>query len=150
MNEDNLFTVFNNDNVKSFKFVLNDNDKPKYKYYKSLIKRFNSINIKGLILNSCSDYYIKYTIEKKLLRKIKMMSLSNEIKNNSDEDVLLQILQNSVDSDDYSSVNGAWYNMNKYEYSDALYEEKRENNKQLKYQSKQLNQKVKQYNKFRR
>jgi hypothetical protein len=46
-----------------------------------------------------------------------------------------------------------WCNFDIYKNEisfDYASEEKRDNNRQLKYQSKQLNQRVKQYNKFRR
>jgi len=87
-----------------------------------------------------------------LIRKLKMMSLSGEIKNNSDEDILLQLLQNSIETGEFtSSYNDSvtWYNYDPKIY-DYYSEEKRDNDRYIKYQSKQLNQRVKQYNKFRR
>ena len=154
MSEDNLYTVIKSSDFKKFQFNLLDFTGARRKFEKSLMPRFKKINIKGFMIFNDSISYIDFHIDKQLFRKLKMLSLSDMIIKNSDEDFILQLIHSSKEIDkfeNYYDMN--WFNFGSYKNEisfDYASEEKRDNIRQLKYQSKQLNQRVKQYNKFRR
>jgi hypothetical protein len=155
MNEDNLYTIFSPTDFKKFQFNLSDFTGARIKFEKSLMPRFKKINIKGFMIFNDSVSYIDFHIDKQLFRKLKMMSLSDMIIKNSDEYFILQLIHSSKEIDkfeNYYDMN--WFNFvpykNEISFDNIIAEEKRDNNRKLKYQSKQLNQRVKQYNKFRR
>ena len=155
MSEDNLYTVYNPNNIKRFQFNLNNFTGSRYKFEKSLMPRFKKININGFKIFNDSISYIDFHINKQLLRKLKMLSLNNTIIKYSDEDFILQLIHSSKEVDSFENwYSGSWYNyLGSYKAEtsfDYLEEEKRDNYRQLKYQSKQFNHRIKQYNKFRR
>ena len=95
MNEDNLYTVFNSDDFKKFKFNLNNFTGVRYKFEKFLMPRFKKINIQGFKIFNDSISYIDFHVDKQLFRKLKMLSLSDMIIKNSDEDFILQLIHSS-------------------------------------------------------
>jgi hypothetical protein len=125
----------------------------KFSGYKLLVEKgifasFKRINYKGFKINySCSDL-IQYQIEPQLIRKLKLKKLNDEIKINSMEDRLFQLLERSKETLDTESFSYFyWFDDSdiKFEIHDKFERKQRERN--LDSVSKN---RFKQYNKFRR
>lgn len=125
----------------------------KFSGYKLLVEKgifasFKRINYKGFKINySCSDL-IQYQIELQLIRKLKLKKLNDEIKINSMEDRLFQLLERSKETLGTESFSYFYWSDDsdiKFEIHDKFERKQRERN--LDSVSKN---RFKQYNKFRR
>lgn len=142
---DNKYIVPDFSNVKKFKYALGDFQGARLKYEKSEFKSYKRIHIDGFIIYNNSNYYIEFGVDNQLIRRLKLKSISNEIKNNSIEDKLLRLinLSKTIEDDDltsswYCSMSGNYY----YEPDiiDYNVNERKEQKQYQKYQSKQISQ----------
>jgi len=151
--------MINNINIKYYSFNAN-----KFQGYrvdcekKEILKYGNKLkNIKGFVIYSIGSEYINFTIDNQLIRNIKLESLGNNIKENSINFLILNLIKKSTEvesSENFEYPNCfCWYNTNGVQYNDdnlIEIQERKNNNHNL---SKIHNQKLKQYNskyKYRR
>lgn len=143
---DNKYIVPDFSNVKKFKYALGDFQGARLKYEKSEFKSYKRIHIDGFIIYNNSNYYIEFGVDNQLIRRLKLKSISNEIKNNSIEDKLLRLINLSKTIED--DMTSSWYSMsvnyyyNDYDIIDYNVNERREQKQYQKYQSKQISQKT--------
>lgn len=143
----------------TYQFEMN-----KFSGYRVIIEKekfalFKKIVYEGFkIMYSTSDI-IHFEIDTQLIRKLKLLKLNEQIKINSIEDTLTQLLENSKENSENSftdSLRYYFYNYNDARIVEDIYEkieEKRERNRFLMNQSRMNNRRVKMYenkNRFRK
>ena len=140
------------ENVLFLTFDASGFNGPRLKYYKGEIYKFVKIEYPGLHFNSTFTCVVNYSIDKQLIRKLKLMSMTNQIKHNSKEDLILSFIEKSKPLTDKKEFvypdSNYWYNSDVgndilFEEREMLRVEKLESNKN---KSKMYSQKIKQYN----
>jgi len=94
--------------IKYFKFELWKYSGYRLKVEQSNLASFKKLKIEGFNINYIYNYAIKFNIDVKLIRSLKIKKLIGEIRINSSSDRLLKLLESSeeydgVESDYYSS-----------------------------------------------
>jgi len=135
-------------------------DISKYSGYRLKVEQSNLSYYKKLKYNGfkiivSSPYHIKYELDNQLIRRLKLLNLSDNIRKNSREDNLLELLEKSQISDNEAilpySLSWASGSYSYYEDSASAYNKYQFKEKQ-KHHSNSYNQKIKQYgskNRFR-
>ncbi len=143
---------------KYFTYIFEDKKYTGYRLIseKSSFDIFSKIGYPGFeILTAPSSVYGKilyFKIYNKLIRKLKIKKLNDEIKLNSVEDKLFKLLERSTETDKkhdfgFSNYWGIYYNDNdNYDYFDSVEKyEKKVRTHSLIAQSKNNKQKIRQY-----
>lgn len=140
------------ENVVFLTFNVSGFNGPRLKYYTGEISKFIKIEYPGLYLKTTFTDVVNYCVDKQLIRKLKLMSVTNQIKHNSKEELILSFIEKS------KTVNGKedfnfpddvyWYNSCdiNIDFENEEKEMARDNSIFNKRQSKMHSQKVKQYN----
>ena len=141
------------DNLIYFKYRLNFFTGPKLIFEKKRFPKFKAILVKGFKIYNNSQSYIEYSVDKQLIRSLKLSNVSGLIRSKSHEYYLLKMLENSIEYDPndksasfsygyYGSIY-VCYDIESYKDSKPSYtsEETREQRKQYQYRSKQHNKK---------
>jgi len=136
-------------NIKKYTFNVSKFNGYRLRVEKSNLKCFQKLKYDGLEIIYYSDTYLDFDVALTLIRKLKLRQLNNDIKRNSIEDYILQLIERSKEREDDSiSYNGYWsYSTGRNgtydEESDLI--NKHENKNRRSYQKNLFNQKIKQY-----
>lgn len=143
-----------NDICKYYYYIF---DASKYKGYRRIqeqafLRRAEKIKYDGFEFKSSSYIadILQFKIEKQLIRKLKLLNISNGVKFASIEYNIIQLLEKSEEYEDfdYFSTSGmSWYLLPQIRSRDISGQkgDKEEYKGRQKFQSKQYNQKIKQY-----
>jgi len=145
---------------KYFKYTRNFNITNRYQalMLKSNINFLKDLKYKGFEVLDKADYSVTFKINVKLIRKLKILSLSDNV-DNGVEQKLLKLIEKSTFMPDYENdirlfTNSNWYsNTSRSSGTDGYYREYSDEEKDLvkdrkkfaNKQSKIYNQKIKQY-----
>jgi len=135
-------------------FDVTDRSGAVLKYYHDKICKFIKLDYSGLFLKSSFEHIVNFSVDKQLMRKLKLMSVTNKIKHNSKEDLIFSIIEKSIIVD---SQNDFHYPNSSYYYTSDVFDSRvfNEYDKEMirenkvitqKNASKMCNQKIKQYN----
>ena len=157
MKENSKFIISEN-NIKKFRYRLGDFQGARLKYELSEFKSYKKINTDGFIIYNSNDYYIDFSVDNQLIRKLKLKNLTNQIKNNSKEDKLLRLINLStiIESEGDSLLSFSYQVDDTYIYNyspdcyvdvDVNVIDRREQKRYQHYQSKQISQMINRYSK---
>lgn len=130
------------------KFIFDTSDIKGYRQLceRSNIKIYSKIEIEGFNVYYISRYKINFEIDDQLLRKLKIKNLNNNIKYNSAEYHILQLIGKSVIADEYEDENSwYWYSSSSGTNGDLEFESKEDKKLKNKYNSNKYKHKIKQY-----
>lgn len=130
---------------KRYTFRLRNFTGARLKYEKEEFKKYVKIVVDGFIIHHCYDSYMDFSVDNQLIRRLKLKSLSNQIKPHSVEDKVLRLLEISdpYEPDEVWSSYSSYYNYESfYDYDKEIL---REQKRYQKYQSKQISQMANRY-----
>lgn len=136
-------------NIKKYTFNVSKFTGYRLRVEQSNLKCFRKLNYDGLAILYYSDISIDFNVDLLLIRKLKLKQLNNEIRRNSTEDYILQLIERSKEREEEPSSSGYWYTTSRngtyyYDNEENLIQ-RQENKERKKYQEKIFNQKIKQY-----
>ena len=124
----------------------------RFKVEQSNLNSYKKLKVDGFQIMNSSYYYIDFQIDIKLTRKLKILALNDLIRKNSVEDRIIQLLDKSEEKNDaYKSKCCSTYRLSYATYyshdwcHDDVTFDKDQMKERIKYQSKNYNQKIKQY-----
>ena len=131
----------------------------RFKVEQSNLNSYKKLKVDGFQIMDSSYYYIDYQVDIRLIRKLKILALNDLIRKNSVEDRIIQLLDRSKEMND---IHKSKYNLGipypyittssgTYYYDDeSTAFDKDQMKERIKYQSKNYNQKIKQYAQYAR
>jgi len=135
--------------IKCFTYNISKFKGYRLKIEQSNFKCYSKLKIEGFHVIESYDTFFNYSIDSQLIRKLKLKKINNLIRDNSDENRLLELLNMSkeyeiIDNNTWMpNVNYSyWSSSQECEYYD---EDPKYNKLQNKYQSKIHSQRAKQY-----
>jgi len=142
MNDNNKYTLPTN-NLKFFKLRLSSLTGTQLKLNKKSFPKYKAIDIKGFKIYNGSIHSIEYSVDKQLIRSLKLSNINGTIKSKSHSYYLLQLIYNSIEVDDKLFVLDSVYYEYKNNYKIDRYKydsnEIRQQKKHFKYLSNQHN-----------
>jgi len=136
-------------NLILFTFDMSSKHGAVLKFYNIEICKFIKMNYTGLNIKSSYEHIVNFSIDKKLYRKLKLLSVTNNTKHNSKEELILSFIEKSIIVDSTKDFHYPdsyfWYT----NIDDNLYKKEMDMNCKVitnKMQSKMYSQKTKQYN----
>jgi hypothetical protein len=145
------------DNLIYLKYRLNFFTGSKLRFEKKRFPKFKAILLKGFKIYNNSQSYIEYSVDKQLIRSLKLSNVSGLIRSKSHEYYLLKMMENSIEYDpnennmnfSFSSYDRRGVYYVQYEISSLSKDTKpnydsnelREQRKQYQYRAKQHNAK---------
>ena len=133
--------------MNHFRFDISKYSGYRLKVEQSNLSHYKKLKYNGFIISVSSPYYIEFDIDNQLIRRLKLEKLNDNIRKNSKEDILLELLEKSNVNDNvarilpYSLTCATGY----YDYEDSEIGFNKEQMKERNnYQSRIYNQKIKQ------
>jgi len=142
--------------IKKYIYKLDDFSGARLKYEKSELDNYKKIKVDGFIIHEESNYYIIFSVDNQLVRRLKLSSINCNIKTLSVEDRILRLLDISKEFETEKTTpfgynySTSFYSYNNVDYNEGIYilkEERKAQKQYQKYQSKQFSQMTNRFSK---